>query len=462
MDKLLSNDTCKNNCEFYDLCFSNLDSCVKKSFFDVLETLTPREEQTLKLLYGFDSKKLSDKEVAEQLGLTTNRISQIEAKALRKLRHPSRSKFYKNFLFEVFTVSKNNFYATLLSNIFGETLESDKILFGIRLGGIDFSLIDENVKANKTPSEIQEELNSSIDDFSHLSDFSSYLKKFGIVKFNHLLHTSRSKLLFDVFSCDDVIYFKLIKQLSTLGYKIKNEDQECVIFNLLLSELWETISPSKIYDDVILDLPLETTMLLFEKGITTIDELISQIHNINVSDAFTEDAKRKINLYLESKKLLYSFNQNATLYLSKSAGDFCVQLLKWLIDNCHSVFQLKNELQSQKLYYADAIHYIVEKHPDFNYNDTHIRMSSLDMPITELPLSVRTFNCLYRCGINTVKDLISKSMDDLIRIRNIGRLGISEIVDILDRSGLALRQNDDDVEAEDENPESEEIDSNID
>ena len=463
MDKFLSSGTCKNNCEFYDLCFSNLDSCVKKSFTDVLETLTPREEQTLKLLYGFDSKKLSNEEAAEQLGITVTRVSQIEAKALRKLRHPSRSKFLKNYLFEVFSVSQNNFYATLLSNIFGEAVENDKILFGIRLG-IDFSLIDRHIHANKTPSEIKKELNSSIEDIVPLAEFSHHLTKLGIFKLNHLLHTSRSKLLFDVFSCNDVTYFKLTNVLAKIGYRIKNEDQEEVIFDLLLDELWETISPSGIYEEAILDLPLEITLLLFEQKITTINDLISQIYSINVSDSFTEDAKKKINTYLKSKCLLYSLDSDISLYLSKSYGDFCIQLTSWLIDNGYSIFRLKTELEEQKLYYADAIHYIFERYPSFQYDDKHKKISNIDMPIDELDFSVRTFNCLYRSGINTVKELLSKSMSDVSRIRNIGKSGILEVVDVLGRSGLTLKDEnqDNEVEFEDNNFEVQGVNSSVD
>ena len=72
---------------------------LREQLAGVLKTLTPREERVLRLRYGLtDGRMHTLEEVGEEFNVTRERIRQIEAKALRKLRHPSRSKVLKDFL----------------------------------------------------------------------------------------------------------------------------------------------------------------------------------------------------------------------------------------------------------------------------------------------------------------------------------------------------------------------------
>ena len=72
---------------------------LKEQLMSVLSTLTPREEMVLKLRFGLeDGRQRTLEEVGKEFKVTRERIRQIEAKALRKLRHPSRSKKLKDFL----------------------------------------------------------------------------------------------------------------------------------------------------------------------------------------------------------------------------------------------------------------------------------------------------------------------------------------------------------------------------
>ena len=72
---------------------------LKEQLVSVLSTLTPREEKVLKLRFGLeDGRTRTLEEVGKEFHVTRERIRQIEAKALRKLRHPSRSKKLKDFL----------------------------------------------------------------------------------------------------------------------------------------------------------------------------------------------------------------------------------------------------------------------------------------------------------------------------------------------------------------------------
>ena len=72
---------------------------LKEQLEEVLETLTPRERDVLRLRFGIiDGRGRTLEEVGKKFNVTRERIRQIEAKALRKLRHPTRSKKLKDYL----------------------------------------------------------------------------------------------------------------------------------------------------------------------------------------------------------------------------------------------------------------------------------------------------------------------------------------------------------------------------
>ncbi len=66
----------------------------------------------------------------------------------------------------------------------------------------------------------------------------------------------------------------------------------------------------------------------------------------------------------------------------------------------------------------------------------------LEMTIEELDFSVRSYNCLKRAGINTVQELAQKSLEDMMKVRNLGKKSLEEVEKKLKDLGLSLRQND--------------------
>ena len=66
----------------------------------------------------------------------------------------------------------------------------------------------------------------------------------------------------------------------------------------------------------------------------------------------------------------------------------------------------------------------------------------LEMTIEELDLSVRAYNCLKRAGINTVEDLIGRTEEDMIKVRNLGRKSLDEVIGKINALGLSLRKED--------------------
>ncbi len=67
----------------------------------------------------------------------------------------------------------------------------------------------------------------------------------------------------------------------------------------------------------------------------------------------------------------------------------------------------------------------------------------MSMTIEELDLSVRSYNCLKRAGVNTVEDLAAKTEEDMMRVRNLGKKSLEEVLQKMDSLGLALRKEDD-------------------
>ena len=63
----------------------------------------------------------------------------------------------------------------------------------------------------------------------------------------------------------------------------------------------------------------------------------------------------------------------------------------------------------------------------------------MSMSIEDMDLSVRSYNCLKRAGINTVEDLIKKSEDDMLKVKNLGRKSLDEVIHKLESLGLSLK-----------------------
>ncbi|MBR2340108.1 MAG: DNA-directed RNA polymerase subunit alpha [Clostridia bacterium] len=71
------------------------------------------------------------------------------------------------------------------------------------------------------------------------------------------------------------------------------------------------------------------------------------------------------------------------------------------------------------------------------------KVKVLEMTIEELDLSVRSFNCLKRAGIDTVEDLANRTEEDMIKVRNLGRKSLDEVIQKLHSLGLELRKSED-------------------
>ncbi len=84
---------------------------------------------------------------------------------------------------------------------------------------------------------------------------------------------------------------------------------------------------------------------------------------------------------------------------------------------------------------ADDVEIMIEKEDDQ-------KEKVLEMTIEELDLSVRSYNCLKRAGINTVQELTEKSMDDMMKVRNLGKKSLEEVQQKLEALTLGLKKSD--------------------
>ena len=72
-----------------------------------------------------------------------------------------------------------------------------------------------------------------------------------------------------------------------------------------------------------------------------------------------------------------------------------------------------------------------------------VKETILGMTIEELDMSVRSFNCLKRAGIDTVEDLTNRTEEDMIKVRNLGKKSLDEVIAKLHSLGLDLKKEED-------------------
>ena len=70
------------------------------------------------------------------------------------------------------------------------------------------------------------------------------------------------------------------------------------------------------------------------------------------------------------------------------------------------------------------------------------KVKALETSIEDLDFSVRAYNCLKRAGIHTLQDLVNKSESDMMKIRNLGKKSLKEVLDKIREMGLVLRDDD--------------------
>ena len=151
-------------------------------------------------------------------------------------------------------------------------------------------------------------------------------------------------------------------------------------------------------------------------GVIAIDSIYTPVERVNVTVENT-----RVGQVTDFDKLTLDVHTDGTL-----GPDEAVSLAAKVLSEHLSLFIDLSEN-------AKTAEVMVEKEDDE-------KGKVLEMSIDELELSVRSFNCLKRAGINTVQELANKTSDDMMKVRNLGRKSLEEVLAKLDELGLSLRQ----------------------
>lgn len=151
-------------------------------------------------------------------------------------------------------------------------------------------------------------------------------------------------------------------------------------------------------------------------GVIPIDSIFSPIIRVNYTVENTRVGQRT-----DYDKLILEVWTNGTIRPDEAVS----QAADILVEHFNLFTRLTEVRESQEA---------AEAEPD----NEQARL--LEMPIEELDLSVRSFNCLKRAGINTVGELCSKTDEEMMRVRNLGKKSLEEVKQKLAALGLSLRQ----------------------
>lgn len=150
-----------------------------------------------------------------------------------------------------------------------------------------------------------------------------------------------------------------------------------------------------------------------------IDSLYSPVKKVNYSVENTRVGQR-----IDFDKLILEVETNGTTSardIVALAGKIIQEHISLFVELCESMSGMSFMVNSAE--------------------DTQSKV--LEMPIEDMDLSVRSYNCLKRANINTVEDLIKKSKNDMLKVRNLGLKSIEEVIQKLESYGLGLRVEED-------------------
>ena len=147
-----------------------------------------------------------------------------------------------------------------------------------------------------------------------------------------------------------------------------------------------------------------------------VDSIFSPVKKVN----FNVDATR-VGQSIDFDKLTLEVTTNGTT----SAREIVALAGKIINEHVNLFIELCSEMSNMSI--------LVSKEEDK-------QVKLMELPIEEMDLSVRSYNCLKRAGINTIQDLLKKSKSDMFKVRNLGAKSVEEVIQKLESYGFSLRK----------------------
>ena len=382
----MKNTFCCENCEFYSDCRGNRQHCVKQTFDEVLSTLTPREADLLKYLYGYNGVRHTFADANKEMHVVGESLQQVKARASRKLRHPNRTKKLKEFFFIIFHHSTTDFYALLTMDIFGIKKDYSSVYFAQK--GVNFDTVQKVYdEVGKSETDIIKEVNTQIADFSQFAKYAVLLEKAGIYTLNDLLNCVRRLLYIQALEYKEYLVYELQATLSKLGYRIKGKEDLLYIDNALVE--------------------------LVENKIEMV-----QAENVDLNSLTCEE-------YVQYRLK----KQERERYCNLIKNIVVIILKEQLKERKQSGYLLLESIEKKSFL---SISSIVAKLRELGYELTeeevlNTQANIKNAPIEVLDLSVRAYNCLKRSNCNTVSEIRNMAKDEIRAIRNLGNNSFDEI-----------------------------------
>ena len=154
-------------------------------------------------------------------------------------------------------------------------------------------------------------------------------------------------------------------------------------------------------------------------GLIYTDSIYTPVYNVN----FKVENTRVGNI-TDYDKLTIDLTTNGTIN-AKEAVSLAAKILS---EHLNLFIELSDEAKNTEI--------MVDR-------EETIKEKVLEMTIEELDMSVRSFNCLKRAGIDTVEDLINRTEEDMMKVRNLGKKSLEEVIQKLQSLGLSLKKSED-------------------